>query len=64
MKRYQSQNWVPNRDRHSERPAQRTVGQAQRIEDRHNVFRTGTAYRAQVKRIEDKHRVLRTGTAY
>ena len=64
MKRYQSQHWVPNRDRHSERPAQRTVGQGQRIEDRHSVFRTGTAYRAQVKRIEDKHRVFRTGTAY
>ena len=40
------------------------LGQAQRIEDRHSVFRTGTAYRGQVRRIEDNHIVLRKSTAH
>ena len=52
------------------------LGQAQRIEKRHsvlrtgtakgqlNVFTTGTAYREEAQRIADRHSVLRTGTAY
>ena len=69
IKRYQGQNSVPNRNRHSERPAQR-------IYDRHSVSRRGTAYYGQAQRkdsstylgqaqcIEDRHSVSRTGTAY
>ena len=49
IRRYQGQNSVPNRKRHSERPAQR-------IYDRHSVLRTGTA--------KGQLNVLRTGTAY
>ena len=69
IKRYQGQNSVSNRNRHSERPAQR-------IYDRHSVSRRGTAYwgqaqrkdsstyRGQAQRIEDRYGVSKTDTAY
>ena len=65
IKRYQGQNSVSNRDRHSvSRTGTACLGQAQRIEDRHSVSRTGTACLGQAHRIADRHIVSRTGTAY
>ena len=63
IKRYQGQNSVSTRNRHSERPAQR-------IYDRHNVSRRGTAYSEDrysertAQRIYDRHSESRRGTAY